>query len=119
MLRPLAWICLIVALTGPALAHAEAADDLARSLVGILDEGQVAPIDGGVGDDPIEVSIGPSGSELCHGQPAWSTPPDLATVLAVEQLRTGPISTYLRLWAESWPYPATTRRHVWLQTFLI
>ncbi len=119
MCRPLTWICLIVALAGPSLAHAEAADDLARSLVGARDEGQVRPIDGGVGDDPVEAAFGPAAPASGSDHADSMVGDDRAGARIVGLGRPGSSRGTRRFRRDSWPLPHPTRRHVWLQTFRI
>jgi hypothetical protein len=57
-------LCLIAALSGTPLRHAEAASDFARSRAG-LGQNHVEAIDGGVGDD-AEVAV------LKDGGDNWS-----------------------------------------------
>jgi hypothetical protein len=52
MSRLFGWLALIAALSGPLLRHAEAADDLARSLAELREPASTEETDGGVGDEP-------------------------------------------------------------------
>ncbi len=117
MSHPLAWICLIAALAGPSLAHAEAADDLARSLVDGGDLGQLRPVDGGVGDEPVEASRGPAAPRSSPGVPSLPHPPEPATARAPGPLREAPASAPPGRRDDPRAHPGATRRHVWLQVF--
>ena len=55
MFRPRFLITLLVALSGTPLRFAEAAEDLARSVAGPVDEGEIEEVDGGVGDESGDV----------------------------------------------------------------
>ncbi len=59
-------LCLLVAVTGNPLRHAEAAEDLARSLKELTSRTILEPVDGGVGDDAGETirSAAPADSVL-------------------------------------------------------
>jgi hypothetical protein len=50
--RAMVGLCLVAVLAGPLFRRAEAADDLARILAGLVEPNDMAPRDGGVGDEP-------------------------------------------------------------------
>jgi hypothetical protein len=63
--RVMVGLCLAAALAGPLLRSAEAADDLARSLTNLVERGNLAPRDGGVGDEPeMALAKSPAPAEL-------------------------------------------------------
>ena len=119
MSRPLIWSCLILVLAGPSLAQAEMADDLARSRVETQDGGIVRPIDGGVGDEPIEASFSPTSPGWGDAFPSWAASLDFALIRTVGLLRAAPVPARFQRPGHAWSPPAHARRHVWLQTFLI
>jgi hypothetical protein len=119
MPRPLAWLILTVALSGPMLTHAEAAEDLARVLIGATAQGEIETPDGGVGDDPNVASVwrlGPSVDPSPCATPAWDSPPSLAPpglAAADPVTRRGG-----RRRRASLPVPTTApERAAWLQVF--
>jgi hypothetical protein len=116
MPRLVTMLCLIIAFSGPLLTHSEAADDLARSLVEMLDRGHIEPPDGGVGDDPIVASswrAGPALDSVWSLTPIWVGP---TTALAL--LPPDPGTRRRRRRVPSWPSPSTAPRQAWLQLFL-
>ena len=75
MPRSMAWMLLVLALSGPLLTHAEAADDMARTWAGSTEEGDFTIEDGGVGDDPVVAADwphGPSVEDSSHRVCEWA-----------------------------------------------
>ena len=119
MPRPAALLFLLIALAGPLLTHAEAADDLARALIGVQDRGRIEAPDGGVGDDPNVASVGRAAQtvDTLHvATPAWDSPPS-ASPLDFPSI--DPSASLLRRSrCASWPFPTAPRRAAWLQVYL-
>ena len=116
MRRLAALMTLIAALTGTPLRQAEAAEDLCRSMIELLQTATIEIPDGGVGDDSgVGTLSGPHTTSLANPfacaapllpqpVPAWLP----ATPGEVEALREV-------VW---WPPNPPNVRHAWLQTFL-
>jgi hypothetical protein len=117
MRRLAALMTLIAALTGTPLRQTEAADDLCRSMIELLQTANIETPDGGVGDDSEVGTL--SGPHTCSlADPLTSAAPLLlppvsagspATPGEVEALREA-------VW---WPPNPPNVRHAWLQTFLV
>ena len=113
MFRPWFLVTLLVALSGTPLRFAEAAEDLARSVVGPVDEGEIEEVDGGVGDEPEDLIR----ASIAH-ESAAPMAFDLATFTPGFVLGREPPST-LRSGVSSPSYPVLgVRVHIWLQCFL-
>ncbi len=116
MPRLAAWLLLVVALAGPMLTHAEAAEDLARALIGAGDAGGIGTPDGRVGDDPNVASVtrtGPTVDAFRQAMPAWDAP--AVVVRVVGPLPRDPEAR--RGNGCHAPGPASARA-AWLQVFL-
>lgn len=81
MWRPLVMLGLLAAVAGPLMRQAEAADDLARTLIALLSPCGIEPYDSGVGDEPELGAVkstaaialeAPAAAELHFAQPALS-----------------------------------------------
>ena len=116
MSRLAALLSLIAALTGTPLRQAEAAADLSRSLVELLQPADLEMPDGGVGDD--------SGVAIHGGTQAGATvdrSPSVDPLLLPPPLNAMPLSPQKdeglqeRVW---WPAQPLNLRHAWLQVFL-
>jgi hypothetical protein len=111
-----ALFCLALALAGPLLTHAEAADDLARSLSDALELRHIDPPDGRVGDDPIVASVwraSPTPDVAHFAIPAWD---GLATTPTLSLLVWEP-GTLQRGRGVFWLCQMIPKRHAWLQHF--
>jgi hypothetical protein len=122
MPRPVALLCLILALAGQPLRHAEAASDLARALAHRVADGDVIELpDGGVGDDSGVATLK---AGACHvTDPARGTSCDLWTAVGLPlslTLAAAPDLGATRRRQEQVPWlPVGARqRQAWLQLFL-
>jgi hypothetical protein len=113
LFRPWFLITLLVALSGTPLRLAEAAEDLSRSVVGPVDEGEIEEVDGGVGDEPEDVirasvvqeSASPAVFEFTTVLPHFLPFPECPS-----RLRRGASPPSLSILG--------VRVHLWLQCFL-
>jgi hypothetical protein len=116
MSRIAALLSLIAALTGMPLRQAEAAADLSRSLVDLLQPASLEMPDGGVGDDSGDATFPGSNVNLIADflPSAWPLilPPALITPRFTPDQAEG---LRERVW---WPTRPPNRRHAWLQHFL-
>lgn len=113
-MRRWAWFfSLLAALTGTPLRHAEAADDLARSLAESVYNANLEVPDGGVGDDSGDVTLttphSPAAEPVAPVDLAFLPPSPIPvpTSAAEEGL-------WERVW---WPQSPPTLRFAWLQVF--
>jgi hypothetical protein len=113
------FICLLIALSAPLLTHAQAAEDLERILVELLEPGELETPDGGVGDEPIIASVWravPILDLVQLAMPACEGFTDVASLDLPPRDR-----SLLRLCrrGDPWLFPETSQRQSWLQHFLI
>jgi hypothetical protein len=116
MRRTAALLSLIAALTGMPLRQAEAAADLSRSMVELLQPANLEIPDGGVGDDCGDATLSGSNVNFIVDSLPSAGPFILPLALIAppftpdqaEELRE-------RAW---WPPRPPNRRHAWLQIFL-
>jgi hypothetical protein len=107
---------LVAALTGTPLRQAEAADDLCRSIIELLQTANIEIPDGGVGDDSGVGTL--SGSHTSSlADPFTSTVRLLLPPVSAESPPTPCEVEALRevVW---WPPNPPNVRHAWLQNFL-
>ena len=116
MRRLAALITLIAALTGTPLRQAEAADDLCRSMIELLQTANIEIPDGGVGDDSgVGTLSGPHTSSLTDPL-TTAAPLFLPPASAGSPATPGEVEA---LWDVVWRPPNLPHlRHAWLQTFL-
>src|SRR4051794_5718195 len=117
MHRTVPLLCLVIALVGPLLTHAEAASDLARSLAELFDGHGIESTDGGVGDDPIVASTSkfyPSSELSCAENPALV---GLTPLSIFTPSPSGASASLRRRRGETWPSIIARQRHAWLQLF--
>src|SRR4051812_8046257 len=116
MRRLAALMTLIAALTGTPLRQAEAADDLCRSMIELLQTANLEIPDGGVGDDSGVGTL--SGPHTC----GLADPLPSAAPLLLPPVSAGPPATPGELEALRevvwWPPNPPNVRNAWLQTFL-
>jgi hypothetical protein len=116
MRRVATMMTLIAALTGTPLRQAEAADDLCRSIIELLQAANIEIPDGGVGDDSgVGTLSGPHTGSLADPL-TWVPPLFLPPVSAGSPATPGEVEA-LRgvVW---WPPNPPNIHHAWLQTFL-
>jgi hypothetical protein len=116
MRRLAALITLVAALTGTPLRQAEAAEDLCRSMIELLQTATIEIPDGGVGDDSgVGTLSGPQTSNLAD--PLTSAAPlFMPPVSAGSPAAPGEVEAFREVvW---WPPNPPNVRHAWLQTFL-
>lgn len=120
MPRLMAWLLLTVALAGPMLTHAEAAEDLAHLLKLEGYWGEIEHPDGGVGDDPNVASVwraGPTFDACQFVIPSWDS---LVIVASLEALpRLDPNMRGRHGCQAAWSLARAPTRAAWLQVFLI
>jgi len=106
MPRPVAWLLLILAISGPLLTQEEAAEGLERFLIESGDRCEIEPPEGGI-------------DEVDAGRLAAIAPDALASPFPAIPFdrRTCPGRNDRR--GLSWPPPMKVPRHAWLQRFLI
>ncbi|HEV3166075.1 MAG TPA: hypothetical protein VGZ22_18755 [Isosphaeraceae bacterium] len=121
MYRAIAGLCLIVAFSGPFLRQVEAADDLARSLVALLEPSGIASSDLGVGDEPDLIPC--KTTELPPASQVTSCPEPTGSDLALSFLSLPPSSPRLApldrpLDAAARPARSARERQAWLKKLL-
>ncbi len=122
MPRPVAFLLLVIALTGPMLTHAEAADDLARVLVGVEASGEIETPDGGVGDDPNVASVWRAAPEIANfgcADSVWIAEEPLGVVLKNHGAAGEGRGRPGRAANAAWPFAGSNERRARLQVFLI
>ena len=119
MPRPVAWLLLILAISGPLLTQEEAAEGLERFLIESGDRCEIEPPEGGIDEVPVEVSAWKVGPAVDAGRLAAIAPDALASPFPAIPFdrRTCPGRNDRR--GLSWPPPMKVPRHAWLQRFLI
>lgn len=124
MPRSVALFCLALALTGDPMRQAEAAEDCARALAGLLlPNGTIDVVDGGVGDDSGEATLNPAsgslaGPELVASFGSWELAPASFLVNPGTLTHLFPGRPRLAEWAGHLPV-GVPARHAWLQRFQI
>ncbi len=113
MSRLMFLLSLLAALTGTPLRQAEAADDLARTLAERDNGGEVATVDGGVGDDAGD-TIKADASTLALDLAAVDA---LPAPLSLTPMLPSPLLVSLPAQLHPPPIPSH-RRHALLQSFL-
>lgn len=108
------FLCLIAALVGTPLRLAEAAADLERLAGGVVSQGELGEVDGGVGDEP-EVGVQGQDGAALHADPLEAggvvlLPPPASVVL--NPMEVGCLRE--RVW---WPEDPPARRFAWFQVF--
>jgi hypothetical protein len=97
------------------LRQAEAAADLSRSLVELMQPASLEMPDGGVGDDSGVSLSGSSVNFIVDSLPSVD-PPILPPALLAPHVTPDEVEgLWERVW---WPPKPPTRRHAWLQIFL-
>ncbi len=125
MQRPVALLCLILAFAGQPLRQAEAASDYARMLTHLLVAGGAIEVpDGGVGDDSgvATLEVGTSNAAALSwspvGGPCWVLGDlTLSSNSALSALN--PIPSCPQTKEGAWLPLGASRRHAWLQSFLL
>jgi hypothetical protein len=118
MRRRMAFIALLLALTGSPLRQAEAASDLSRELAESVGPVDLGPVDGGVGDDPDVGMLKASDALDAGGLGDPGTPAILPPSLPPIASHPGLCEARRRRCRASWPPIASSRRLAWLGVFL-
>jgi hypothetical protein len=116
MSRIASWLILIAALTGTPLRQAEAADDLCRSMIELLQPANIETPDGGVGDDLGVGTLSGSHTSNLDDPLTLAAPLLLPPVAAGSPVTLGEAEALReRVW---WPAHPPNVRHAWLQVCL-
>jgi hypothetical protein len=116
MSRTAALLSLIAALTGMPLRQAEAAADLSRSLVEVLQPPGLEVPDGGVGDDSGDATLSGSHVNSMVNPLPSADPLILPPALIVPHFKPDQAKgLWERVW---WPPKPPNGRQAWLQVFL-
>jgi hypothetical protein len=119
MPRSLAHLFLTLALTGPLLAQAEAASDLARSLAGLVSANNVEPRDEGVGDDPVVAAASETFAQLAQARCATPFRGILITPPLADPSHCTPCQFGSDRGLDPWPFATAPGRLARLQVFQI
>ena len=124
MLRSVALLFLVLALTGQPLRQAEAASDFARSLAHLLAASSTIEIpDGGVGDDSgvavMKAEVGHATASAWSLGDFWATVPNLSASFVLTSSSLGRSPSLGRQQGPPWLPTRAGQRQAWLQLLLV